>query len=192
MNEEQPAIASSRVLTVPNVLSLIRILLIPAFVALILNHDTSTAGLLLFCVVVATDWVDGWVARRTGQVSELGKVLDPVADRLAIAAGLIAFAVRGVFPWWAALLIIVRDVAILLAGALVLWRRQVRIDVRWVGKMATFSLMCAVPWISWANLDLPLAAAALVCGWSAFTVGIVEYYVAAAVYAGELRRALAD
>jgi cardiolipin synthase len=136
--------------------------------------------------------VDGWVARRTGQVSELGKVLDPVADRLAIAAGLIAFAVRGVFPWWAALLIIVRDVAILLAGALVLWRRQVRIDVRWVGKMATFSLMCAVPWISWANLDLPLAAAALVCGWSAFAVGIVEYYVAAAVYAGELRRALAD
>ncbi|MGE5225755.1 MAG: CDP-alcohol phosphatidyltransferase family protein [Planctomycetaceae bacterium] len=191
MNEEQgPATASSRVLTLPNALSAIRIALIPVFVALILDHDTSTMGLLLFSGVVATDWVDGWVARRTGQVTELGKVLDPVADRLAIAAGLIAFAVRGVFPWWAALLILVRDVAILVAGAVVLSRRKVRIDVRWVGKMATFALMCAIPWISWANLDLPLAAAALVCGWVAFTVGIVEYYVAAAVYARDLREAL--
>ena len=191
MNEEQgPATASSRVLTLPNALSAIRIALIPVFVALILDHDTSTIGLLLFSAVVATDWVDGWVARRTGQVSELGKVLDPVADRLAIAAGLIAFAVRGVFPWWAALLILVRDVAILVAGAIVLSRRKVRIDVRWVGKMATFALMCAIPWVSWANLGLPLTAAALVCGWVAFTVGIVEYYVAAAVYGRDLRRAL--
>ncbi|MGZ4149369.1 MAG: CDP-alcohol phosphatidyltransferase family protein [Actinomycetota bacterium] len=179
-------------LTLPNVISSIRIVLTPVFVVLIVNHDTSTAGLLLFSVVVATDWVDGWVARRTGQVSELGKVLDPVADRLAIAAGLIAFAVRGAFPWWAALLIIVRDVAILIAAGIVLLRRRVRIDVRWVGKMATFALMCAIPWISWANLGLPLRAAALVCGWVAFCVGIVEYYVAAAVYAGDLRAALTD
>jgi cardiolipin synthase len=191
MNEEQrPATASSRVLTLPNLLSAIRIALIPVFVWLIVDPDTSTAGLLLFSAVVATDWVDGWVARRTGQVSELGKVLDPVADRLAIAAGLIAFAVRGVFPWWAAALILVRDVAILAAAAVVLWRKKVRIDVRWVGKMATFALMCAIPWISWANLDLPLAAATLVCGWVAFTVGIVEYYVAAAVYVGDLRSTL--
>ena len=69
---------------------------------------------------MATDWVDGYVARRTGQVSELGKVLDPVADRLAIAAGLIALVVRGVFPLWAALLILVRDVAVLVAGAALL------------------------------------------------------------------------
>jgi cardiolipin synthase len=192
MNEEQRAAASSRVLTLPNVLSAIRIALIPVFVVLIVHEDTSTAGLLLFAIVVATDWVDGWLARRTGQVSELGKVLDPVADRLAIVAGLIAFAVRGVFPWWAASLIVVRDAAILLAGAVVLWQRRVRIDVRWIGKMATFALMCAIPWISWGNLGLPLAAAALVCGWVAFAVGIVEYYVAAAIYAGDLRRALRD
>ena len=66
--------------------------------------------------MVATDWVDGLVARRTGQVSELGKVLDPTADRLAIAAGLIAFVVRGVIPLWAALLILVRDAVVLIAG----------------------------------------------------------------------------
>ena len=76
----------------------------------------TTAGLLLFGAVVATDWVDGTIARRTGQVSELGKILDPVADRLAIAAGLIALVVRDVFPVWAALAILVRDVVVLVVG----------------------------------------------------------------------------
>ena len=61
---------------------------------------------------MATDWVDGWLARRTSQISELGKILDPTADRLAIAAGLIALVVRGVFPPWAALLVLVRDAVI--------------------------------------------------------------------------------
>ena len=92
-----------RVLTVPERASRsLRIALIPVFVALISIEDTTTAGLVLFGVVVATDWVDGTIARRTGQVSELGKVLDPVADRLAIAAGLIALGGRAAsFPLWA-------------------------------------------------------------------------------------------
>ena len=140
--------------------------------------------------MVATDWVDGWVARRTGQVSELGKVLDPTADRLAIAAGLIALVVRGVFPLWAALLILVRDAVILIAGAAVLASRRIRLDVRFIGKVATFTLMMAIPWIAWGNLDLPLADAALVAGWASFAVGILEYYVAAAAYVGDIRRVL--
>ena len=107
---------SSAILTVPNVLSCIRIALIPVFFALIVNGSTTFWGLVLFGVVVATDWVDGLVARRTGQVSELGKILDPVADRLSIAAGLIAFVVRGVFPLWAAVLILARDIVVLIAG----------------------------------------------------------------------------
>src|SRR5512132_3291979 len=180
---------SSRVATVPNLISAIRILLIPLFVALIVDPDTTTAGLILFGVVVATDWVDGLVARRTGQVSELGKVLDPVADRLAIAAGLIALAIRGVFPWWAAALILVRDVAVFIVGVAVFWRSEVRIEVRWIGKIATFSLMTAIPFVSWGALGLPLAEAATVIGWAAFAVGIVEYYVAAFDYLREVRRA---
>ena len=185
-----PSGSNRRVLTLPNVISFLRIALIPVFVALILDHDTTTAGLVLFGAVVATDWIDGTIARRTGQVSELGKVLDPVADRLAIAAGLIALAVRGVFPVWAAALILTRDVVILVAGAAVLARRHVRIDVRWIGKVATFSLMIAIPAISWGALDLPLGAGATVVGWVSFTVGIVEYYVAALVYAQDVRRAV--
>jgi cardiolipin synthase len=180
---------SSRVLTVPNVISIVRIALIPVFVWLIVDQGTTAAGILLFSVVVATDWVDGTIARRTGQVTELGKVLDPVADRLAIAAGLVALVVRGAFPWWAAALILVRDVVILAAGALVLLRHRIRLEVRWIGKVATFTLMTAIPWVSWGTLDLPLGEAALVAGWITFAVGVVEYYVAAGVYAGDIRRA---
>ena len=181
--------SSNRVLTVPNLISFVRILLIPVFVLLLLNEGTERAGLILLVFVVSTDWVDGQVARRTGQVSEVGKLLDPIADRLAIAAALITLVVRDAFPLWAALLILVRDVAILIAG-LALLRKDVRIDVRLVGKIATFSLMFSVPAIAWANFGLGLDAALLALGWIAYAVGIVEYYVATAFYVGDMRRAL--
>ncbi len=190
-SEGDPTTGSGRgVATIPNAISLVRILLIPVFVWLIVDPDSTTVGLLVFAGVVATDWVDGTIARRTGQVSDVGKVLDPVADRLAIAAGIIALAIRGVFPVWAAALILARDVVVLAVGLYVLVRTRVRIDVRWIGKVATFSLMVAVPAISWGALDLPLAAAATAVGWVIFAVGIVEYYLAAAVYAGDARAAL--
>jgi cardiolipin synthase (CMP-forming) len=187
----ESAPGTSRVFTIPNLISLLRILLIPLFCLLIVDRDSSAVGIVLFAAIVATDWVDGFVARRTGQISEVGKILDPVADRLAIAAGLIALVVRGAFPLWAALLILIRDVAMLLGGAFLLKDKGVRIDVRWIGKLATFSLMMAIPLISWGTLDLPLAEAALVCGWIAFAVGIVESYIAAAAYFGDLRRVIA-
>ncbi|HEX6132058.1 MAG TPA: CDP-alcohol phosphatidyltransferase family protein, partial [Actinomycetota bacterium] len=98
---------------------------------------------------------------------------------------------RGAFPLWAAALILARDLAVLLVGAVALARRGVRLEVRWIGKVATFSLMAAIPWISWGRLGLPLGEAALVCGWVMYAVGIVEYYVATVVYALDLRRAAA-
>ncbi len=156
-----------------------------------MHPETANAGLILFACVVATDWVDGTIARRTGQVSELGKVLDPVADRLSIAAGLIALTIADLFPLWATALILARDVAVLVAGAYAVWRYKVRLEVRWIGKVATFSLMVAIPAVAWSNLDLPLHAAAVVIGWAAFAAGITEYYVAAWVYAGDLRSAVA-
>ena len=185
----EPSPSSSRVLTVPNAISAARIASIPVFVALILDHDTTTAGLILFAIVVATDWIDGMIARRTGQVSDLGKVLDPVADRLAIAAGLIGLVLRGIFPLWAAAAILVRDLTVLVGGAVALARRGLRLEVRWIGKLATFSLMAAIPMVSWGSLGLPLAATATVGGWAAYAVGIVEYYVAAFAYVGDIRRA---
>ena len=189
MNPTARGPSSSRVLTVPNGISAGRIALIPVFVALVIDHDTTTAGLILFAVVVATDWVDGTIARRTGQVSDVGKILDPVADRLAIAAGLIGLVLRGIFPLWAAAAILARDLTVLLVGAIALLRSDVRVEVRWIGKLATFSLMAAIPMVSWGNLALPLAAAATVCGWAAYTVGIAEYYIAAWAYLGDIRHA---
>jgi len=180
---------SRRVLTVPNVLSLARILLIPVFVLLLLHHGTEAPGLILLGFVVATDWVDGVVARKTNQVSELGKWLDPIADRVAIAAALITLVVRGAFPLWAALLILVRDGLILAAGVVVLVRGH-RIDVRFIGKVATFSLMFGVPAVAWGNFGLAIAAAARALGWAAFGVGIIEYYVAAVLYAFDFRDAI--
>jgi cardiolipin synthase len=180
---------TDRILTIPNVISFLRIALIPVFVALILDRDTTRAGLVLFVIVVATDWVDGALARATGKVSDLGKVLDPVADRLAIAAGLIALVIVDAFPLWAALLILIRDVAVLIAGLVLLSKRRTRIDVRYIGKVATFALMTSIALISWGNLGYLLAPATLVIGWAFYAAGIVEYYVATVLYVGDFRRA---
>ena len=183
------AAQTDRILTIPNVISFLRIALIPVFVALIVDRDTTRTGLVLFVIVVATDWVDGALARATGQVSDLGKILDPVADRLAIAAGLIALVIVDAFPLWAALLILIRDVGVLIAGLVLLSKRRTRIDVRYIGKVATFALMTSIALISWGNLGYLLAPATLVIGWAFYAAGIVEYYVATILYVGDLRRA---
>jgi cardiolipin synthase (CMP-forming) len=182
--------ASSAIVTLPNVLSVSRILLIPAFVWLIVDRDTTFTGLLLFGVVVSTDWLDGYVARRTGTVTDVGKLLDPTADRLAIGAGLVALVVRGAFPLWAALAILVRDLAVLIAGVTLLATRKVRIEVRFVGKVATFGLVVAIGFIAWGELGYPFATAVEAVGWGIYAVGIFGYYLAAWLYAGDLREAL--
>ena len=182
--------AADRIATVPNLLSVLRILLIPVFVGLILHHGSEGAGLVLLAFVVATDWVDGYIARHTGQVSNLGKVLDPVADRLAITVALVALFVRGAFPLWASLMVIVRDGVLLAAGAVLMVRWHARIDVRWIGKVATFALMCGIPLVAWGSFGLPLHGAATVLGWVCFGIGITLYYVATALYAVDLVRAV--
>ncbi|HEX2069808.1 MAG TPA: CDP-alcohol phosphatidyltransferase family protein, partial [Actinomycetota bacterium] len=136
------------------------------------------------------DWIDGYIARHTGQVSNVGKLLDPIADRLAIAAGLIALVIRDAFPLWGALLVIVRHLVVMLAGGVVLLATRARIDVRWIGKLATFALMFAIPWIAWGNFRLPLHQLTLPVGWVVFWIGITAYYVAAVVYAFDLTRAV--
>jgi cardiolipin synthase (CMP-forming) len=179
-----------RVATLPNLLSLLRILLIPVFVLLLLGDGTEAAGLALLAAVVATDWVDGYIARHTGQVSNVGKILDPVADRLALIAALVALVVRDAFPLWAALLVIARDVVILLAGVVLLVRYRIRLDVRWVGKAGTFGLMCAIPLVAWGNFGLVFHDFALAFGWLVFVPAIALYYLAAVLYGVDVVRAL--
>jgi cardiolipin synthase len=180
----------SAILTLPNLISLLRIVSIPLFVWLIVDRDTTFVGLVVFGTVVATDWVDGVLARATRSVSELGKVLDPAADRLCIAAGLIALTARGAFPLAAALPILVRDAAILGGGGVLLFARRARIEVRPIGKVATFALMSATCCIAWGSLGYPFPAAFLAMGWVIYAVGIVEYAAASVRYVGDLRRVL--
>lgn len=181
--------SSRRVLTVPNLLSAARIALIPVFVILLLDSDTRVLGFILLSLIVSTDWVDGTIARRTGQVTELGKVLDPVADRLALAAALVTFLVVDAIPLWAALLVLVRDALILVAGA-ILGARGIRIAVRPMGKYATFTVWWGIGFIAWSTFGFVLDDVAAVVGWVWFVVGVVEYYAATIAYVGDAREAL--
>jgi cardiolipin synthase len=183
--------SSRRVVTVPNALSFLRILLIPVFVLLLADEDTRLAGFVLLGVVLSTDWVDGVVARRTGQVTELGKLLDPFADRLALIAGLITLVALDLFPLWAALVVLVREVVVLAVAAFLALTGGPRIDVRKLGKYATFTLMWGIPMIAWGNAGLPLDDLVLVLGWVWFLVGIIEYYAVTGMYARDLRAAYA-
>ncbi len=184
--------SSDRIATVPNLLSAIRILLIPLFVLMIASEDTRLGGMLLLGVVQSTDWVDGYIARRTGSVSELGKLLDPLADRLAVAAALITFVVQDGLPLWTALTVLIRDGLVLAAAIYLFVSRGPRIDVRRIGKIATFTLMWGLPLIAWGNFGLPLPHLARICGWTFFGVGILEYWIAAGMYVQDLRAAYAE
>lgn len=181
--------SSRRLLTVPNLLSGARIALIPVFVILLLDSDTRVPGFVLLWVLAATDWVDGFIARRTGQVTELGKVLDPLADRLILAAALITFVAVDAIPLWAALLVLVRD-ALVLAAGIVLGARGIRIAVRPMGKYATFTLWWGIGLIAWSNFRFVLDDVAAVIGWVWFVVGVIEYYAATVAYVGDVRHAL--
>jgi cardiolipin synthase len=181
--------SSRRLLTIPNILSAARIALIPVFVMLLLDGDTRVPGFVLLWVLVATDWVDGFIARRTGQVTELGKVLDPLADRLILAAALITFVRVDAIPLWAALLVLVRDALVLTAG-IVLGARGIRIAVRPIGKYATFTLCWGIGLVASSNFGFVMDDVAAVIGWVWFVVGVIEYYVATVAYVGDVRDAL--
>lgn len=182
--------SSRRLLTVPNLLSGARIALIPVFVIWLLDPDTRVPGFALLAVLFSTDWVDGYIARRTGQVTELGKLLDPLADRLALAAALITFVVVDALPLWAALVVLVRDAVVLIVGT-VLGARGIRIAVRPIGKYATFTLFWGVGLIAWSRFGFVMDDVAAVLGWVWFVVGVVEYYAATVAYTGDVREAVA-
>ena len=172
---------STAIVTAPNAVTLVRLLLMPVC-ALLLTSGSYGPGLVLTALVGSTDWVDGWLARRTGTVSRLGQLLDPLADRLLIASVAIALLVRGVLPWQAALLLLARDV-VLLAGWPLLKRRGVEPpEVVWVGKAATLVLLVALPVLTFGATGLAVAPLAEVLGLALLWFGVALYYLAGAVY----------
>ncbi len=145
--------------------------------------EYAAAGWLLL-VIGWTDWIDGYLARRLDQVSELGKILDPVADRLAIATAVIGGMVVGVIPLLLGLGITAREVAVGI-GTIVVASKGGRIEVRWLGKLATFILYGAIPAFYVAQGDF-IPTVFLVIAWVLGVVGLVLYWWVAGLYARDL------
>jgi cardiolipin synthase len=179
-----------RVLTAPNVITLVRLLCIPLFLWLLFGLHRQTLAAVLLAVLGATDWIDGYVARRFHQVSTLGKVLDPAADRILVGTAVIAVMVHGAVPLWFGLATLAREVLVSLMVLLLASLGAARINVLWVGKAGTFGLMFAYPGflISYgtAAWQPPFRVAAWVCG----AVGLTLAWVAAAAYVKPARDAL--
>jgi len=181
----QPVV-SDRILTVPNVLSFLRLLGVPLFLYLLIGPEYDGWALIVLMVSAITDWADGKLARLLNQYSRLGALLDPAADRLYILAALIGFVIRGFIPWWVAALIIGRDV--LLAATLPVLRRYgfTALPVHYLGKAATFCLFYGLPMLLLAQGDSVISQIALPTSYAFIAWGTVMYLWAGVIYFRQL------
>ncbi len=188
MHEPEP---SDRILTLPNLVTFLRLGLIPLFWWLLLGKDEVAWAAVLMFVVGWTDWIDGYLARRLGQVSKLGTRLDPIADRLMIASALIGGLIAGVIPAVIGFALIGREVFMALVTLILVSRGGGMLAVRYWGKVATFILYGAIP-------AFYLAAAGVVEGvteplaWLTGLIGLGLYWFVALQYLGDARKLLKD
>ena len=185
----------SRVLTVPNLISLARLLCVPVFLWMLWEpHPARRGAAILLAVLGATDWVDGWIARHFDQGSELGKILDPTADRVLLVAAAVALLHEGLATGVEVILWIVlaREVLIALATVVLAVMGARRIDVVWAGKAGTLALMFALPMFLVADAAHSVRTVFDVLGWVFAIGGIVLGYFAAAKYVPAARAALRE
>lgn len=187
-----PGTGEDRILTLPNLITLVRLSLLPVFVWLLLGADNYSGAALLLAGLGATDWCDGYVARRWNQVSTVGKVLDPVADRLLFFTAIVSIIVADAAPLWICVLVLVREVVVAVATLVLAALGARRIDVTWWGKAGTFGLMFAFPLFVaghgealWPELFTALA-------WICAIPGLIFSYYAAFLYVPLARRALRE
>ncbi|MCD5312327.1 CDP-alcohol phosphatidyltransferase family protein [Kineosporia babensis] len=180
-------VSGTRVLNIPNLLSFGRLLLVPVFAALILLDHVGWAVVVLM-VSGFTDYLDGTLARRWGQTTRLGQMLDPVADRLYILTTLLGLAYREVIPWWLVLLLIARDAV--LVGSLLLMTNDERrpLEVSFLGKAATANLLYAFPLLLLGDIEGRFGDIAMPVGWAFAWWGTALYWWSALIY---LRQAAA-
>lgn len=183
---DQPEL-STQVWTLPNVLSLVRLALVPVFLILvILGHDVS--ALIVLVISSVTDYLDGVLARRLNQVTRLGQLLDPAADRLFIFATLIGLAVRGIVPWWLLAVIALRDVVLLGFGFVLRRHGYGPLPVHRVGKIATFCLLWAFPLLMLGQAFPAVAWVSDPIGWGFGLWGAFLYWWGGAIYIRETMR----
>ncbi|GGM60658.1 CDP-diacylglycerol--glycerol-3-phosphate 3-phosphatidyltransferase [Thermopolyspora flexuosa] len=178
--------------TIPNVLSLLRLLGVPLFLWLVLGPQADVWAVLVLILAGLSDWLDGRLARAWNQVSRIGRLLDPLADRLYILATLAGLTLRGIIPWWLAAAVVARD-------AFLLWIPPVlrrlgygpALPVHFVGKAGTASLLYAFPLLFLAGHDGWYAEPARVLGWAFAIWGTGLYWWAGVLYVVQVRRLIA-
>ncbi|MCA5894711.1 CDP-alcohol phosphatidyltransferase family protein [Isoptericola sp. NEAU-Y5] len=177
---------STAVFTVPNLISMVRLALVPVFAVLIVvGHDVWALAVLAFSGF--TDWLDGVLARRLNQVSKLGQVLDPAADRLFIFVTLIGLAWRDIVPVWLLAVIVARDVMLVCLMPVLARHGYGTLEVNFVGKAATFALLYAFPLLLLATADGALGTTAHVVGWAFTWWGVGLYWIAGLQYVSQTR-----
>jgi cardiolipin synthase len=178
---------SNKVLTVPNVLSFIRLLLVPVFLWFVVTGEDFLA-LIVLVFSSLSDYVDGQIARRFHQITRLGQLLDPAADRLFIFATLIGLAVRDVIPWWFAAIIVARDLMLLVLGIVLANAGYGPLPVHHLGKLGTFLLYYALPIIVLGLAFPAISGVTEPVGWAFAIWGAFIYWWAGIIYVGETRR----
>lgn len=177
---------STAVLTVPNLVSLVRLALVPVFAVLIVVGEDVWA-LAVLAVSGFSDWLDGVLARRLRQVSRLGELLDPAADRLFILVTLVGLAWRDIVPVWLLVVIVARDVVLACLMPVLARHGYGPLPVSFVGKAGTFALLYAFPLLLLAEASGALGDVAHVVGWAFSWWGVGLYWVAGLQYVRQTR-----
>jgi cardiolipin synthase len=178
---------STRIVTIPNLLSLFRLLLIPVFLILLLGGQYIWA-LVVLVGSSLTDFVDGYVARHFNQVSRVGQLLDPAADRLFIFSTLIGLAWTGFIPWWLAGVIFGRELLLLIVGVILANHGYGPLPVHHLGKMGTFALLTAMPLLVLGAAFPAIGDVTDPIAWAAALWGVFLYWWAGVLYALEAGR----
>ena len=186
---EAPAVGE-RIVTIPNALSLLRLVLVPVFAVLIVTkHDWYAIAVLM--VSGWTDYFDGLLARRWGQITRVGQLLDPLADRLYILVTLLGLAYRDVVPWWLVGLLVLRDGVLTLALLVLRRAGQEPLPVSLIGKAATFNLLYAFPLLLLGHAQGRIGDVALPIGWAFAWWGTGLYVWSAVIYLRQTAAVLA-
>jgi cardiolipin synthase (CMP-forming) len=191
MRMQEPHVRTDLVWTVPNVLSAIRLLTIPLFAWLALVPQEDGLAALVLAIGGATDFFDGLLARRWNQVTRLGQLLDPIADRLSTVTVLVVFLVRDVVPLWFVALLVVRDLVLTVEMGRLKSRGITGLPVNFIGKAATFNLLLSFPLLLWgANPQTGIEELARVAGWAFALWGTGLYLYSGVLYIRQTREVM--
>jgi cardiolipin synthase len=190
--QDETVAVSHRVLTIPNVISIIRLAGVPLFLWLVLVPEADGWALAVLFVSGLSDYADGYLARRLDQASKVGEILDPVADRLYILSTVIGLAARGIIPWWVAALLPARDAFLWCLVPFLRTRGYSSLPVHFLGKAATANLLYAFPLLLLGDAAGTLPLLAKVFGWAFAIWGVGLYWWAGLLYAWQVRQLMAD